>query len=1213
MEPGIRKVLKTRPATETKSDESPSMDVDYNETNEVRPDAQSTPNSMDVTSTEATATTTASTSGEAEVASSPPPAVVQPTAEELRLMRLRRFGGPAPATPTITTEAPKPTESPAKLSAATRTLPMPTSTSSQTMSIDSSPASSFSSSGGLSSGLNSSRLTPAATPFNTPSHTPVEHSPFLSTSPNITGHMTSGLSTPQSKPSSTSTTPSSSVPTSVTTSSGTSTLHHPGATTPQPFDLNTWIHKTISNAFSVRGPSNVSAPLGASSFGSSDSNPSKTHIFDMSHIIADRASTSSAPPAVPSSPNSMQISERSPASAATNTSPLFTMDDIDLILMGILSTPQTSLPNHFNFFEFMAHSLSRLDALKRTHPVSATTSVTSTGTGNPPMLLAEMITRAHSYLALALSSPLLFPIFSAQLHDNPEYASSQFVRVLGKGLLTKEHLTQLVLTIGEEKLPAVFEPIFMRCAALARMHSAQVQFDAASQSAIHAFKALVGVGKPLVNVLVHHPRFNVKSTDTGQAVDLTLLGCLFTYTPLFALGRTETEGAMVSLPTVTIGEIFFDVVNGAKDATLDWIATAILKNKDATKMGGAETISSTGFANSFSTAMLKMAKPFMDRVADKGRFANYDPNYLTRSKRLSSMFDSSDTHIVADKQAFEAWRTEISAQPNQPTFITECFHMTLLSLILQARTYRIYADVFERLADMKRQQAALGGDHPNIDNMARVKAILEDVIFAPSHFQEAFLFWEMVGVWLARVASTPDGQTISGSTRFDPPQLPLPQTPPKAYQCLPEIILETYASFFMFAALYWEKFSDQVHTDIMNSLVTLLASPQYVKNPHIRVKMVQVLTVLMPRNKGGRLQPTRLSPFDSNFVVSNLGPALTHLYCDVERTGSASQFYDRLNARHELSSILVFLWTDRPGHKEAIVSYWDLHPESFKSFADKLLNDSIFLLDEGLSKLFESRGAQQRLESGVSSESERRELKETMDRAARQTVSYMVLLKESLRIFSMIALNHPRLFMNADMHERLATSLNYCLYQVHGPRRNELAFTNQEKYQFEPAWVVDKLCSSILSFATFDKTFIDFLVRDTRSYSEELYTNAAAFIERSMAAGTGSGSEFEFKSSAWKSMLAVAKEHTQQVEEYEDQLGDIPDEFLDPLMATLMTDPVILPSSRITLDRQVIERALLADPIDPYNRSPLTADQLIPDTELKAKIDAFIAEKRKKK
>ena len=37
-------------------------------------------------------------------------------------------------------------------------------------------------------------------------------------------------------------------------------------------------------------------------------------------------------------------------------------------------------------------------------------------------------------------------------------------------------------------------------------------------------------------------------------------------------------------------------------------------------------------------------------------------------------------------------------------------------------------------------------------------------------------------------------------------------------------------------------------------------------------------------------------------------------------------------------------------------------------------------------------------------------------------------------------------------------------------------------------------------------------------------------------------------------------------------LADAPDEFLDPIMSTLMLDPVILPSSKITVDRQTIAR-----------------------------------------
>lgn len=73
---------------------------------------------------------------------------------------------------------------------------------------------------------------------------------------------------------------------------------------------------------------------------------------------------------------------------------------------------------------------------------------------------------------------------------------------------------------------------------------------------------------------------------------------------------------------------------------------------------------------------------------------------------------------------------------------------------------------------------------------------------------------------------------------------------------------------------------------------------------------------------------------------------------------------------------------------------------------------------------------------------------------------------------------------------------------------------------------------------------------------------------------------------------------------------DPPDEFLDPIMSSLMMDPVILPSSRITVDRSTIARHLLSDQSDPFNRSPLTMDQVKRDVELKTKIDAWIQERR---
>lgn len=90
-------------------------------------------------------------------------------------------------------------------------------------------------------------------------------------------------------------------------------------------------------------------------------------------------------------------------------------------------------------------------------------------------------------------------------------------------------------------------------------------------------------------------------------------------------------------------------------------------------------------------------------------------------------------------------------------------------------------------------------------------------------------------------------------------------------------------------------------------------------------------------------------------------------------------------------------------------------------------------------------------------------------------------------------------------------------------------------------------------------------------------------------------------------MCAYAKEKYNQKAQDEEDYHDIPDEFtglflglestiiqtdLDPLMQNLMNDPVKLPSGNV-IDRKTILRHLLTTKNDPFNRQPLTEDQLI--------------------
>merc|ERR1711972_755649 len=70
---------------------------------------------------------------------------------------------------------------------------------------------------------------------------------------------------------------------------------------------------------------------------------------------------------------------------------------------------------------------------------------------------------------------------------------------------------------------------------------------------------------------------------------------------------------------------------------------------------------------------------------------------------------------------------------------------------------------------------------------------------------------------------------------------------------------------------------------------------------------------------------------------------------------------------------------------------------------------------------------------------------------------------------------------------------------------------------------------------------------------------------------------------------------------------NVPDEYLDPIMQDIMLDPVLLPTSQTIMDRRVIERHIMSNDDDPFNRMPLAVKDLVPQTELRDQIHAFCA------
>lgn len=101
---------------------------------------------------------------------------------------------------------------------------------------------------------------------------------------------------------------------------------------------------------------------------------------------------------------------------------------------------------------------------------------------------------------------------------------------------------------------------------------------------------------------------------------------------------------------------------------------------------------------------------------------------------------------------------------------------------------------------------------------------------------------------------------------------------------------------------------------------------------------------------------------------------------------------------------------------------------------------------------------------------------------------------------------------------------------------------------------------------------------------------------------------FSHQIAHWRELANKAQKIVLQNQKRELDYSDAPDEFRDPLMDTLMEDPVLLPSGKI-MDRAVILRHLLNSSTDPFNRQPLTEDMLTPVADLKHRIDAWKKQK----
>ena len=385
-----------------------------------------------------------------------------------------------------------------------------------------------------------------------------------------------------------------------------------------------------------------------------------------------------------------------------------------------------------------------------------------------------------------------------------------------------------------------------------------------------------------------------------------------------------------------------------------------------------------------------------------------------------------------------------------------------------------------------------------------------------------------------------------------------------------------------------------------------------IQNPHFRMQIFDIMIyffIINDNEKNNKISRI-FELLKEKFIKESLMVSILKVFVDAERLGTSNQFYEKFSVRYK---ILYLIDNINKGYgqlfEENIKDYTKKYPEESTKMINLLMNDITFLNDEIIENLSVIKQYQDLIEDeerykNVTEENKKYEegkFKEK-DRIVKQEIN---LFNSGLKFLVSISKVLQTNFEKSNLCQNLANLLNYSLNIFITPRGNEIKVKNLNQYDFDPKFILASILTIYSSFID-SNIFIEFVIKDERSYKYENFEKALNFVRNKRNIPI-KGEDFD----NYEKLVKKIKELESKIKSEQINYDDAPDEFLDAITTILMDDPVKLPTSHVIVDRKTIEHHLLSDQTDPFNRTKLTKDMLIPCPELKAKIDEYKKKKKK--
>ncbi|CAK8675158.1 unnamed protein product [Clavelina lepadiformis] len=692
--------------------------------------------------------------------------------------------------------------------------------------------------------------------------------------------------------------------------------------------------------------------------------------------------------------------------------------------------------------------------------------------------------------------------------------------------------------------------------------------------------------------------------------------------------ESRVHGCMESIHS-KLHDISYKILHfkRAREKYLIWIGELLHQHSNAARMWLHEhydpkwsVFPSDAIFINLASVLVRLSLPFcihfdngVDKITKSScKFLNIDPTYCKatgRKDRLDRGVHMDGLHketcLVKEEDSID-----VSNLPSKPcSFITECFFMAHRSL--QIGMHGLLTKFYRLNKELNR----LRSNNQERELFQRAMAVYlssKALLTEPEFVKNLGRFQITTACYLNQLAFSDD------RSKFHEIKLPCDSGSAASFHHIPEFIVENLADYIVFLRRFkplgLENLKNSVQ-HILQFVIMYMGNKARMTNPHLRASLAEVLEAALPLQHD-ELQvniPTscREESFRNFPDIGHLAIAVIQLFVDIEFTGDPQQFEQKFDYRRPLYPILKFLWETQEGREavkdcavKALVDIENPLPPLLLSFINLFLNDAIFLLDGAIDVLKEIKADEEDRNSGKWEELSERE-KQEKEVTLRQNIMiarfHNFMSNETVHVFTYLTSEEEvrKLLSHKVLVDRIASMLDYFLQYLVGPKMRELKIQDFSHCEFKPKQLVYEIC---LTFSNLRRN-VDFchaIANDERSYDQLLFPRALHVLQK--IGHSELCSDIQDLSQSVKAL----KDKQDNLEEL---YQDAPEEFFDPLMGTLMQDPVILPVSKITVDRSTIARHLLSDHTDPFNRSPLTMEEVTTNVELYNKIKKWMKDR----